>query len=680
MEFRIRRADGEIRWMEHICQPVYARDGSFAGRRASTRDVTDSKRAAAALASREQELATLTAHVPDVIARFDRALRYQYVNAAIETATGFKPEQLIGRTCGEAGIADPFCTACTQAVDRVFAGAEPVQFEVASRNEDGEERFYRGQAVPEGAPDGSVASVVCTIRDDSALREAESMAARLATIVETSTDFIGLARLDGCALYLNRAGQRLVGLADAEAVGATAVADYLFPEDLPRLHEALLPAVLRDGSWTGDFRFRHVVTGEAIAVHWTIVRIDDKGSGKAIQLATVARDIREQKAAETALREADRRKDEFLAVLGHELRNPMAPIRNAIEVLRLLTDTDADSRIGWAIDVLGRQSSNLTRLLDDLLDVSRIVRGNLKLQRRAVTLRELVEQAAEAVRPLMDERGHRFEIALPDPDVSVDGDPVRLVQILVNLLLNAATYTAPEGQITIDWHASDVSVDVCVMDNGPGIPQDRLEELFAPFARGHGAGDKGAAGPGGLGLGLTISRRLAELHGGRLEAVPIDCGSQLRLVLPRDAGADAESVPPAARASASDKAGAPLRVLVVEDNADVAEAMIMLLRTLGHRAEAASSGPQALELAPRLHPHLALVDIGLPGMDGLEVARRLRKAPNAGLRLVALTGFGHQRARDRSLAAGFDEHLAKPVDRVTLEAVLARSRPPRHDV
>lgn len=667
LRYRIQRADGAIRWLEHVCHPVFTPDRGFSGRRVSVRDVTEAKNAEIALRRREQVFQSLVENSPDIIARFDRSLRHLYVNAAVVAATGRPPSEFLGKTNEELGMPPALCARWAEVTNAVFRDAQEKNLDFSFPAPDGE-RFYSMRAVPELAPDGSVETVLSATRDVTARRAAEARAATLATVVETSTDFIGLAELDGRAIYLNRAGKALVGLADDDAVLATRIEDYLFPEDLPFVRDTVLATVMAEGRWAGDFRFRHFRTGEAIEVHWFTVRIDDPETGQPRQLATVTRDIRQQKAFEAALLEADRRKDEFLSVLGHELRNPMAPIRNAIELLQRLVPGD-EPRTDWALQVLDRQTAHLGRLLDDLLDVSRIVRGKLKLERRPIVLRGIIEQVADGVRPLVGERRQRLDVDLPDPAVVVDGDPVRLHQILLNLLLNAAHYTQEGGEIRIAVDLDPARVIVRVQDNGPGIAPERIEELFNPFSQGE-TDDRPS--PRGLGLGLTISRRLAELHGGRLDATSAwpDPGSTFSLSLPRlaaDWRMPEASPPEPARRTTS------LPVLVVDDKLDVASALAMLLQVLGYQVETALSGAQALALVEEWRPRVALVDIGLPDMDGLELARRLRERfpTREQLLLVAVTGYGHDEARARSLAAGFDEHLAKPVDLGTLQALLA---------
>ena len=667
IQYRVLHAAGEIRWVEHICQPIYfAPDGRYAGRRVSIRDITGRKGAEEVLRRREREFVTLVENSPDIIARFDASLRHLYVNSAVQLATGRAPSEFIGKTNEELGMPRALCRVWSETLREVIRSGEPGALEFTFQAPDGE-RCYSLRAVPEKGGDGAVETVLCTTRDDTARRKAQARARTLATVVETSGDFIGVASLEGRAIFLNRAGQGLVGLEGEAAVAATRIEDYLLPEDLPFVRETVLPTVMGEGRWRGDFRFRHFVTGEPIDIHWDVVRIDDPDTGQPARLATVTRDIRKEKAAGQALREADRRKDEFLTVLGHELRNPMAPIRNAVEVLHLLQG-GADPRTDWALQVLDRQTGHLSRLLDDLLDVSRIVRGKLKLEPRPVALGEVIRQAVDGVGPLIEERRHRLHLQLPAEHLLVNGDPVRLAQILLNLLLNAAYYTQEGGEIRLTTETEGAEIVVRVRDNGPGIPPERLSDLFRPFYQGERA--EGAPA-GGLGLGLTISRRLAEMHGGRLEAnsawpAP---GSEFSLYLPRPKHPAPAIEPQASRGTDPAK---DLRVLVVDDQADVARSMALLLEVLGYRVETAFTAAHALDLAARFEPRVALVDIGLPDMDGLALARRLRAQypESSRLLLVAVTGYGHDEARQRSLESGFDEHLAKPVDRRTLQALL----------
>jgi PAS domain S-box-containing protein len=666
-QFRILHPNGEVRWVEHICHPVHGRDGAFAGRRASTRDITEHKRTEAGMRRRERQFQALAENSPDIIARFSPSLRHLYVNQAVRGMTGLEPAELLGKTPGEAGMPAELAERWSATLTEVLRTGEPREIQFSYPTPAGQ-RQYSLRAVPERTADGSIETVLTATRDESARRSAEARVRELAAVVETSGDFIGIAGLDGRGHYLNPAGRALVGLPGEGAVQETRIEDYLLPEDVPFVRETVLPTVLREGRWSGELRFRHFGTGEAIAVHWDLIRIDDAETERPVHLATLTRDIRREKAAEAKLQEADRRKDEFLAVLGHELRNPMAPIRSAVEIIRLL-EASEDPRVHWATDVLDRQTNHMSRLLDDLLDVSRIIRGKLRLERAPVSVAEVMQQAVDGVRGLMDDHGHHFEWALPLPDVRVDGDRVRLSQVLLNLLVNAANYTPAGGRIRLSARTASDQVLIEVSDNGPGIPKEQLEELFAPFTQ----RERRDLPSAGLGLGLTISRRLTELHGGHLtaESPGPGEGAVFRIDLPRLMGALPEAPAPADHPSAR---GGALRVLLVDDNPDVVQSQALLLKIMGYDVQTATSGPQALELARARAPRIALLDISMPGMDGLELARRLRALypDRSRLLLAALTGYGHDEARSRSFAAGFDEHLVKPLDRDVLLALLRR--------
>lgn len=675
--FRIERPDGNIRWIEHHCQLVTGTNGAFAGRRASNRDITESRRVEQALRESENqlrlmfELAAVGIVLIDPLSR--RLLR---VNEHLCRLLGYRADELLGMTFHE--LTYPEDRERDQAnYQRAMFSAEADFFV--------EKRYLRrdGQAVwvlanasfirdERGCPQLAVAAIL----DITDRQLAEARARELATVVESSTDFIGIAALDGHGIYLNPAGQALVGLDGEASVRAHRIADYLYPEDQSFAFETVLPTVLKTGRWAGEFRFRHFRTSEPILVHWDVLRLDDPHTGRT-RIATVTRDIRKEKAAEQALLNADRRKDDFLAMLGHELRNPMAPIRNAVEIVRTV-GVGRDPRSIWAVDVLDRQTAHMARLLDDLLDVSRIVRGRLDLEQRPVRLAEVVQQAVDGVRALMRARHHRFTWTAAPPEVLVLGDAVRLSQILLNLLVNAANYTPEGGEVRVETElttgADTGEALIRVRDNGQGMAPERIDALFGLFSQGERPPD---APGGGLGLGLAIARRLAEMHGGRLEAFSagVGLGTELRVYLPVLAPKLVPIQPTAASVCMpSPSGGEALRVLVVDDNADVAEALAMLLELLGYHVETASSGREALDIVERHCPRLALLDIGMPGMDGLELARRLReRVPEPErLWLVAVTGLGHDAARERSLAAGFDEHLVKPVDRQTLLALLAR--------
>jgi len=381
----------------------------------------------------------------------------------------------------------------------------------------------------------------------------------------------------------------------------------------------------------------------------------------ALVLAEQALRDREQR-----LREADRRKDEFIAMLSHELRNPLSALRNALATARL----DAQ-RLPQALEIAQRQTDHLARLVDDLLDHARITQGRISLRREPTSLSRIVERAVEATRPLFAARGHRLSVSGPS-DLRVHGDPTRLEQVLVNLLSNAAKYTDPGGEVAVSLAGDGGEAVLRVADNGAGMTPELLQQVFEPFAQ----ADRGLHRPqGGLGIGLTLARRLVELHGGLIEGRSDGPGRgseftvRLPLLLEQQGGVAAGEPGTAPRRAARRRA----RILMVEDNPDAAESLRLLLEVLGHEVAVAHDGDAGLDVARARPPEVMLVDIGLPGADGFEIARRVRCDPALRhVTLVAVTGYGRDEDKRRSREAGFDHHLVKPIDAETLARVVAR--------
>jgi len=361
---------------------------------------------------------------------------------------------------------------------------------------------------------------------------------------------------------------------------------------------------------------------------------------------------------------ASQAKDEFLAMLGHELRNPLAPITTALELMRRRApDSLVDER-----RILERQVRHLSRLIDDLLDISRIARGKVALKRERVDLRAVVKQALEMTRPHFEGHEHAVQVQLPAEPAWVEGDPVRLAQVLANLLVNAAKFTPADGRVRVELRADSQRHSVRVIDTGCGIPPELLPKVFDQFVQGRQASDRRF---GGLGLGLAIARSLAERHGGSVHAASagVGAGATFTVELPAASAAAQVPQPSPPPAGAGERRGA--RILVVDDNTDAALTLAHLLHTMGYQARTAPDARAAVREAQSFRPDLGLLDIGLPGVDGYELAGQLRSLqPGPGLRLVALTGYGQEADRQRALAAGFDEHLTKPVDADRLARVV----------
>ena len=368
------------------------------------------------------------------------------------------------------------------------------------------------------------------------------------------------------------------------------------------------------------------------------------------------------------LKEADRRKDEFLATLAHELRNPLAPIRTGIHILKR---TGADSQAQPVLPMMERQLQHLTRLLDDLLDVSRITRGKIALRVERLDLRQVVQAAVETSRPVIEEMRHEFATSLPSEPLWVDGDRVRLAQILSNLLTNSAKYTSEGGRIALKAERRGDDIEVCVSDNGYGIPRERLESIFDMFTQLDSPLEKHGDG---LGIGLSLAKGLVTLHRGTIEARSEGPGrgSEFRVRLPAGSRR-AEDSPTVTNEQVA--APAKRKMLVVDDNRDAAASLAMFLQLMGHDVRVAHDGERAIQLAEELRPQAIFLDLGMPGMDGYEVCRRIRNvAWGKNMRLIAITGWGQDEDRRKSANAGFDVHLVKPVNPDTLAQLLHDSR------
>ncbi len=505
-------------------------------------------------------------------------------------------------------------------------------------------------------------------RAEEALRNSE----RLYRAIGESIDYgVWVCDPDGRNTYASESFLKMVGISQEECsnFGWGAV---LHPDDAARTIEAWKECVRTEGTWDIEHRFRgvdgkwHPVLARGVPVRsedgaiscWAGINLDIS------RLKQTEAALRER---EAALREADRRKDEFLAMLAHELRNPLAAIYTAIELLKL--HGPAAPVLDRARDAAARQSAHMARLLDDLLDVARVTQGKVTLNKQDVSLHSVVESAVEASHPFMNARKHRLYVSHTREPMHVHGDQVRLSQAIGNLLHNSAKYTPAGGEIYLVVEREGDQAIILVRDNGTGIDPELLPHIFELFVQGSRSPDRAE---GGLGVGLTLVRSLVELHGGRVEARSegLGKGSEFRVWLPLLPAVEEHRTDAMIGTMAGSR---PCRILVVDDNMDTAELLSVLLEMEGHKVAVADSGVAAVDLALKFLPEAALVDIGMPGMDGYEVARRMRRAPE--LRhtaLVAITGYGQQEDIQRSREAGFDYHLVKPVDTNELMQVLKK--------
>ncbi len=543
--------------MESTLSPLHDATGEPIGSLVVIRDISARikaeetlRTATRALALRERQFSTLVENSPDVLSRFDRALRHLYVSPAIASIVDIRPEDFIGRTHAEVGMPAALVESWRVALEAVFATGEIGRTKFALIARGGAERIFSARLVPEYADDGSIESVL-----------------------------------------------------------------------------------------------------------------------------SIAVDVTEQEAVDAALREsqqgledADRRKDEFLATLAHELRNPLAPIRNALQIMRLSDDVAMQHN---ARGIIERQLRQMVHLVDDLLDVGRITQGKVDLRREPADVAAVVQSAIETSRPVIDSGRHELTMRLAPPrTMIVDADVTRLSQIVSNLLNNAAKYTPEGGRIEVAAKPDGADAVITVKDSGVGIPAEMLPRVFDMFAQVDRTLDRAQ---GGLGIGLALVKSLVELHGGRVEAHSegsgTGCTFTVRLPLVAIGSDDSQ---PSTLPVSDPEFGADTRVLVVDDNIDHADSLSQFLRMLGYRTRTANDGPEAVRVAEAFRPHVALLDIGLPGISGTEVARTIRARPWGGdVLLLALSGWGQDEDRRRSAEAGFDHHFVKPIDIDALTALLA---------
>ncbi|MGZ5012084.1 MAG: PAS domain-containing hybrid sensor histidine kinase/response regulator, partial [Methylobacter sp.] len=476
---------------------------------------------------------------------------------------------------------------------------------------------------------------VIALRDITERKHMEQERQKFVSLADNSMEFISMCDMNFIPFYINQAGVRLIGLDNLEQCIRTPVQEFFFPEDQRFILDEFLPRVVREGHADVEIRFRHFKTGAAIWMIYNAFIIKDS-SGEPVGIATVSRDISARKQAEAALREADQHKDEFLAMLAHELRNPLTPISNAAHILDMLKLED--SRLSWSKDIIKRQVTHLTHLVDDLLDVSRIARGKISLKKERLDLVQVIKPVLETARDLTLAKQQQLNVCLPEQPILLEGDSVRLSQVLLNLLDNASKYSLEGGQIEVDVQQleAEAEVEIQVRDNGTGIPAELLPTIFDLFQQGARTLDRAQ---GGLGIGLTLVKRLVELHGGQVTASSLGAGLGSIFSIRLPTLIEATDVPASEVPISPPNAGT--RVLVVDDDSDVRESTALLLEMNDYEVKMADSGENAIMLIDEFHPDVVLLDIGMPGENGYQVAQRIRQLPNCdNLLLIALSGYG----------------------------------------
>lgn len=673
-EYRMRCANGNWLWL-HSREMVFRRglDGRPTQIVGAAMSIQEIKLAEERLAESERRLNAVLDNTTAAIFLMDDRQHCVYMNAAAEKLTGYAFTDTQGRPLHDIvhhthpdGTPYPL-HECP--IDQAFPSRSQMQGEEVFVHRDGSFYPVAFTASPVRDRDGPAVGTVIEVRDIRAEKAAaeELRASREQLQLTLDSAELGTWDVDLRTSRMSRSlrHDQFFGYAEAQAEWTLATTErHLLPEDRP-VFRAAVELALQTGRFDVEARV-HPLDGPA---RWLALKgrayYDDYG--RPVRMSGVIADVTARRAAVDMLKEADRNKDRFLAILSHELRNPLAPIRTAAHVLA--QPQVAEEQCRSARQIIQRQVAHMAGLLDDLLDLARVTQGKLELKRVRVSLAEIVDAAVEAARPLIEARRHELVLEMPPAEVHLDADPLRLAQVLSNLLNNAAKYTDPGGRIRLGAQVSGGAVRLAVEDNGIGLPLESRDRLFTMFGQAYGSEGRSE---GGLGIGLALVKGLVDLHGGRIEAHSEGphLGSTFVITLalpppPTQAGQPADGAD-------NQPAGSGRRVLVVDDNHDAADALAMLLLALGHETRVAYDGRTAFELAHRFRPEFALLDIGMPGMDGHELARRLRDEPwGRAMHIVALTGWGQDEDRERAYRSGFDRHYTKPVDPAELETLFA---------
>jgi PAS domain S-box-containing protein len=665
-EYRIRDTTGAWHWFLSR-DVVFTRDTAGGVRQiiGTATDITERKRADEVLRESLDQQRLFIENAPTAIAHFDRDMRYLSANRRWLNDYGLS-DDIIGRS--HYAVFPEVPDAWKDVHRRALAG------EVVRADADpfdrpgGVTQWLNWEVRPWHDAKGEIGGIVIGAEDITQRKLAEeALRASLLRKVDTLKP-----ALDEHAIVAMTDPQgRITFVSDKFCAISKYTRDELLGQDHRIINSGHHPkafyanlwgTIARGEVWHGEIRNR----AKDNSVYWVdtiIVPVLDE-SGKPRQYVAIRADITEHVQAEEELREADRHKDEFLATLAHELRNPLAPVRNAVQILRLKIPAMPD--LQWACDVIDRQTQAMSRLIDDLMDVSRISRGKVELTREPLELAKVLHAAVETSRPLIEQMEHKLTVTLPPGPLIVDADMTRLAQVFNNLLNNAAKYTERGGRIELTATPQGSDVVVLVRDNGIGIAADKLPSLFRMFSQVEAALSRSQ---GGLGIGLYLVKRLVEMHGGKID-VRSDgpgLGSEFRVRLPL-------VVARALRTTANDVAipTTDLRVLLADDNRDAADSLATLLRMMGNDVHVVYDGAAAVQAAAELDPHVVLLDIGMPTLNGYEAARAIRQQPRSRkVILVAMTGWGQPKDRLTSQEAGFDRHLVKPVDPQALMKMLA---------
>jgi PAS domain S-box-containing protein len=677
---------GGTRWISATYTPDLCKDGGVRGFVAHVNDITARRRAEDELKYQRSLLQAITDNAQTSIFLMDEAGRGLFVNPAAEEMTGYSASELIGNRLAQVihRSQDPQSLHSDGDCPLLRHGADiqPVRNQTdifVHRDGHAYPVLWNARAVfRDGKAIATIAEVWDVTKEKQAEQDLQAVRHSLETIIETAPTLIVLINAKGEICMFNRACELLTGYSRDEVIGQQMV-ELLVPNgDRQVLLDRFRAAEVAELCEPHE---NHWVTrsGEHRLVEWRCTRLNPGGAQAEPMLLGIGVDVTSRRMMEDELRdqaerlaETDRRKDEFIATLAHELRNPLAPIRMGLELLKMAGSDSAT--LESTRMMMERQTLQLITLVDDLLDVSRITRGKLELRRCAVALSEVVQSAIEACRPGVAEAGHDLQVIIPPEPIYLEADPNRLAQVLSNLLNNASKYTPPGGRIRVAATCEAGKVSIVVEDNGVGIPPVMQQQIFDMFAQIDRSIERGYTG---LGIGLTLVKSLVELHGGTIEVFSegTDCGSRFTVTIPMGT-AEVQSVASIESDSVvSDRRSC--RVIVVDDNRAAVDMLSQVVRLQGHDVRVANNGEEAIEIAATFLPHAMLMDIGMPRMDGHEAARVIRSQPwGKDVLLIALTGWGQGEDRRRTKEAGFDYHLVKPAEPSEIARLLSLSRRP----
>lgn len=631
-------------------------------------DITDRIRAEAALRESEERFRVLADTAPVMIWQSGPDKLRTYFNKPWLAFTGRSLEQELGEGWTE-GIHPEDRQRCLSTYYGAIDRREAFRQEYRLRHNDGTYRWVLASGTPRGYASGEFAGYIGSVIDITEQKEMEASlresGQRLQELADAMPHIVWTAKPDGAFNYFNQRWRQYTGV-DCATCTLDSWKEYLHAEDVGPFYERWLDSVKKGEPYQVECRLRDQATGE---YRWHLCRgvAMRDSSGRILHWYGTCTDIDQQKKTEETLMLADRRKDEFLAVLSHELRNPLGPIRNALHLFRLCKLDDPE--LVEARDVIDRQVQQLAGIVDDLLDVFRIVHQKMQLQKEPLDLALLVRQTAEDYRSFVESARLRLEVQVPKHPVWVLADRRRLCQVVTNLLQNATKYSNPGGRMRVEV-TQDVAhqqARVLVGDTGIGIAPDFLPHVFDTFAQSNQAIDRPR---GGLGLGLALVKGIVLLHGGEVKAASegLGKGTEISFTLPLTQKPKLQAKPETPAPASS----RPLRILIIEDNADAARTLGRLLSRYGHNVKTAETGPLGIRTANSWQPQVVLCDIGLPEMDGFEVAQALRDDPKtASIPLIAISGYGQEDDRRNSREAGFDLHLTKPVDPFELQRLLS---------